>query len=150
MADRVLATNRKARYEYHVEETLECGVVLLGTEVKSVKASQFSFADAYAEIRRGEMMLVGLHVTPYEHANQFNHEPNRPRKLLAHREEIEKLRRRVVERGQTLIPLRFYLKRGLVKVEIGLCRGKHHYDKRKSIKERDQKRDLDRELRQYR
>lgn len=145
---RTLATNRRARHRFHVDERLECGIALRGTEVKSVKSGQFSFTDSYARISDGgELLLVGLHVTPYAFGNQFNHEPTRVRRLLAHRGEIRRLHRRVRERGLTLIPLRFYLKRGMVKVELGICRGKKTYDKREDIKRRDLARDLDRQVR---
>lgn len=145
---RTLATNRRARHRFHVDERLECGIALRGTEVKSVKSGQFSFTDSYARISDGgELLLVGLHVTPYAFGNQFNHEPTRVRRLLAHRGEIRRLHRRVRERGLTLIPLRFYLKRGMVKVELGICRGKKTFDKREDIKRRDLARDLDRQVR---
>ena len=144
---KVLAVNRKARYNYTVEDTLECGIELRGTEVKSMKERSFSFADAYAKIENGELWLVGLHVTPYKFGNIYNHEPNRIRKLLVHRQEIKRLSRKVNERGLTLVPLSFYLKRGIVKLEIGICRGKRVVDKRQDIKQRDQKRDAERALR---
>ena len=146
-AVKTLATNRRARHFYHVDDRLECGIALRGTEVKSVKAAQFSFTDSYARIADGELLLVGLHITPYAFGNQFNHDPTRMRKLLAHRDEIRRLRRKVTERGLTLIPLRFYVKSGLVKVELGVCRGKKTFDKREDIKRRDLERDLDRQVR---
>jgi SsrA-binding protein len=146
-AVKTLATNRRARHFYHVDDRMECGIVLRGTEVKSLKAAQFSFTDSYARIADGELLLVGLHITPYAFGNQFNHDPTRVRKLLAHRDEIRRLRRRVTERGLTLIPLRFYVKSGLVKVELGVCRGKRTFDKREDIKRRDLERDLDRQVR---
>lgn len=146
-AVKTLATNRRARHFYHVDDRLECGIALRGTEVKSVKAAQFSFTDSYARIADGELLLVGLHITPYAFGNQFNHDPTRVRKLLAHRGEIRRLRRRVTERGLTLIPLRFYVRSGLVKVELGVCRGKKTFDKREDIKRRDLERDLDRQVR---
>ena len=125
---KTLATNRRARHFYHVDDSLECGIALRGTEVKSLKAAQFSFTDSYARIADGELLLVGDHITPYAFGNQFNHDPTRARKLLPHRDEIRRLRRKVTERGLTLIPLRFYLKNGLVKVELGVCRGKKTFD----------------------
>jgi len=142
-----LATNRRARHRYHVEESLECGIELRGTEVKSIKAREFSFTDSYAAIRNGKLILMGLHITPYRFGNQFNHEPTRERALLAKRDEIKKLRKQVNEKGLTLIPLRFYLVRGLVKVEIGVCRGKQLFDKRQDIRSRDEERELDRQVR---
>ena len=115
--------------------------------MKSLKSGQFAFTDSYARVADGELRLFGLHVTPYAFGNQFNHDPTRTRKLLAHRDEIRRLGKRVAERGLTLIPLRFYIKRGLVKVELGICRGKKTFDKREDIKRRDLARDLDREVR---
>ena len=146
-AGKTLATNRRARHLYHVDDRLECGIALRGTEVKSLKSGQFSFVDSYARVVDGELLLVGLHVTPYAFGNQFNHDPTRTRKLLAHRDEIRRLGKRVAERGLTLIPLRFYVTNGLVKVELGICRGKKTFDKREDIKRRDLARDLDRQVR---
>jgi SsrA-binding protein len=147
-ARKVLAVNRKARFNYSVEETLECGVVLQGTEVKSMKGGQFSFSDSYGKIDGGELWLVGLHVTPYKFGNIYNHEPDRPRKLLVHHQEMKRLTRKVVERGLTLVPLSFYLSRGIVKLELGVCKGKKLVDKREAIKRRDQQREAQRALRE--
>jgi SsrA-binding protein len=144
---KVLAVNRKARYNYAVQDTLECGIELRGTEVKSMKERSFSFSDSYAKIENGELWLVGLHVTPYKFGNIYNHEPDRVRKLLLHRQEIKRLSRKVNERGLTLIPLSFYLIRGMVKLELGICRGKRVVDKRQDIKSRDMKRDAERAMR---
>lgn len=144
---KVLGSNKKAYYDYHVDDTLECGISLQGTEVKSIKDNRFSFSDSYARIRDDELWLIGLHVSVYPFGNIYNHEPDRDRKLLIHRQEIKRLRRRVDEKGFTLIPLKFYLKRGLVKLELGICKGKKTYDKREAIKARDQKRDAEREFR---
>ncbi len=144
---KLLAKNRKARYNYTVEESLECGIVLEGTEVKSFRSGNISFPDAFAEIRDGEVWLMGLHVTPYVYSSIFNHDPDRPKKLLLHRDEIKRLSRKVDEKGFTLIPLEFYLKNGIIKVEIGICRGKKVFDKRADIRDRDVKRDLQREIR---
>ena len=144
---KILAVNRKARYNYAVEDSLECGIELRGTEVKSMKERSFSFSDAYAKTEGGELWLVGLHVTPYKFGNIYNHEPDRTRKLLVHRQEIKRLSRKVNERGLTLVPLSFYLKKGIVKLELGICRGKRMVDKRQDIKRRDQKRDAERALR---
>ena len=146
-AGKTLAVNRKARFLYTVEDTLECGITLQGTEVKSMKSGRFSFSDSYAAIENGELWLKGLHISPYAQGNIHNHDPLRPRKLLAHRQEIKRLRRRVEERGLTLVPLRFYLSRGMVKLELGLGRGKKVRDRREEIKKKDQKRDQERELR---
>lgn len=148
MADRkLLARNRRAFHEYTVEEKIEVGIVLEGTEVKSMRAGKFSFSDAYGRVRRGELWLIGLHIAEYSHGNLFNHTPLRDRKLLAHSAEIDRMRRRVEERGFTLIPLEFYLKQGLIKLEMGICKGKQLYDKRESLKKKQQKRDMDREMR---
>ena len=145
---RTLAHNRKARFNYSVIDSLECGVELKGTEVKSLKEGKFSFGDSYARIERDELWLVGLHVTPYSHGNRFNVEPDRTRRLLAHKQEIRKLRRQVDEKGLTLVPLKFYTKSGTVKVELAVCKGKKIFDKREDIKHKDQKREAERELRQ--
>ncbi len=143
----MLGDNRKARFLYLVEDTLECGIELRGTEVKSMKSAHFNFTDAYVEAREGQLWLRNFNITPYSHAGVFNHAGDRPRRLLAHKKEIIKLEKRVNEKGLTLIPLKFYLSRGYVKVEVGLCRGKKMHDKRESIKRRDVQRDLDREYR---
>ncbi len=141
-----LARNRRAFHEYHVDEHLEVGIELKGTEVKSMRAAQFSFSDAYARVEKGELWLIGLHITEYTHGNQYNHDPIRDRKLLAHAKEIDRLRRRVEEKGFTLIPLEFYLKQGLIKLNLGVCKGKKLYDKRESLKQKDLKREMDREM----
>jgi SsrA-binding protein len=145
---KILADNRKARFNYLVLDSLECGIALQGTEVKSMRAGKFSFTDAYARIRNGELWLVGFHITPYEYGNIFNHDPVRERRLLAHKDEIKRLQRKVDEKGLTLVPLKFYLKGGIVKLELGVCQGKKLHDKRQSIKERDDKRSADREFKQ--
>lgn len=146
---KTLARNRRAFHEYEFDERLEVGIALTGTEVKSMRAGRFSFSDAYARIERGELWLVGLHINEYTHGNLFNHEPLRRRKLLCHRDELDRLRRRVEERGFTLIPLEFYLTKGLVKLDLGVGKGKKLHDKRQSLKERDQKREMDREMRAH-
>jgi len=148
LPEKTLAVNKKAKFNYAVTESLECGIELKGTEVKSVKDGKFSFSDCYAKIDNDELWLTGLHITPYTFGNRFNHDPDRPRKLLAHRQEIKRLKRKVQEKGLTLIPLRFYLKRSIVKLELGVCKGKRLFDKREDIKRRDTKRDLEREFRQ--
>jgi SsrA-binding protein len=145
--DKVLAVNKKARFEYEPLENLECGIELSGTEVKSIKIGQFSFADAYAKVERDELWLVSLHITPYVFGNIHNREPARSRKLLAHKQEITRLKRQTDEKGLTLVPMKFYLKKGKVKVEIAVCRGKKSADKRHSIRDRDVKRDIDRDFR---
>lgn len=141
----VLGDNRKARFLYTIEDTLECGIELKGTEVKSIKSAHFNFVDSYVEAQEGELWLRNLSVTPYSYAGVFNHETERPRRLLAHKKEILKLERKVNEKGVTLIPLKFYLSKGYVKVLVGLCRGKKLADKRNTIKDRDLQRDMDRE-----
>ncbi len=146
---KILAENRKARFDYTILESLECGMVLEGSEVKSLKSGRFSFSDSYAKIRDGKLILVGFHITPYPFGSLFNHDPDRERPLLAHKKEIAKLRRKTDEKGFTLIPLRVYLKKGYVKIEIGVCQGKKLSDKRESIKERDQRRDAQRESRRF-
>ncbi len=140
-----ISFNRKALYNYSVEDKLECGIELFGTEVKSVKLGQFAYADSYAKVENEELWLVALHITPYAFGNIFNRDPDRPRRLLAHKREIKKLKRKIMEKGLTLIPLRFYLKKGLVKVEIAICKGKKIVDKRETIKARDLKRETARE-----
>lgn len=145
---KALAVNRKARHLYTIVESLESGIELTGTEVKSMKASRFSFSDSYAAIEGGELWLISLHVTPYDFGNLIDQDPLRKRKLLVHRQEITRLKRQTEEKGLTLIPLRFYLKKGLVKLQLGICRGKRLYDRREAIKKRDQKRDEEREFRQ--
>lgn len=145
---KALAVNRKARHLYTIVESLESGIELTGTEVKSMKASRFSFSDSYAAIEGGELWLISLHVTPYDFGNLSDQDPLRKRKLLVHRQEITRLKRQTEEKGLTLIPLRFYLKKGLVKLQLGICRGKRLYDRRETIRKRDQKRDEEREFRQ--
>jgi SsrA-binding protein len=145
---KLLAENRKARFEYTVVDSLEAGMVLVGTEVKSIKGAQFAFGDAWVELDgTGELWIRNLHINAYKMAGLDNHDPDRRKKLLAHSAEIKKLKRQVDEKGFTLIPLDFHLKNGRIKVTIGLCKGKKQYDKRDSIKAKDQKRDLDREMR---
>ncbi len=144
---KILAVNKKARFNYSIEETFECGLVLVGTEVKSIKEGRFSFADSYALVENDELWLIDLHVTPYIFGNRQNHEPLRKRKLLVHRKEIKRLKRVTDEKGLTLVPLKFYLKRGIVKCELGIAKGKKLFDKRDDIRKRDQKRELEREFR---
>jgi SsrA-binding protein len=142
--ERPLATNRKAFFHYHVLERAEAGIALTGTEVKSVREGGLSFSDSYVDFRGGELFLVGCRIAPYSHGNQMNHAPDRDRKLLLHKREIQKLGGKVTGKGLTLVPLRAYLRRGRVKLEIGLGRGKRAHDKREAIKRRD----IDRETRQ--
>jgi SsrA-binding protein len=140
---KVIAVNRRARFDYSVEESFECGIELRGTEVKSIKDGRVSFPDAFAEVRNGEVWLRNFHISEYVFASIFSHDPDRVKKLLLHAQEIKRIDRRVREKGYTLIPLSVYLSHGLVKIELGLCKGKKAYDKRADIKERD----IDRELR---
>ncbi len=142
-----IAVNRKARHEYHIEDTIDAGLVLTGTEIKSIRVGKVNLADAYARIERGEAWLVGAHIAPFEGGNRMNHEPRRDRKLLLHRGEIDSLLGRTRSKGLTLVPLRLYIsERGLAKVELGLARGKQLHDKRRAIAERDARRDVDRAL----
>jgi len=140
---KTVCTNRRARYEYQIEETFEAGLVLLGSEVKSLRAGKANLKDAYARIAKRDVFLAKVHIGPYEQAGRQNHEPERERKLLLHRREIEKLRGKVRERGYTLIPLDLYFKNGRAKVTLALARGKRRYDKREAIA----KRETDRKLR---
>ncbi|HZL95896.1 MAG TPA: SsrA-binding protein SmpB, partial [Vicinamibacterales bacterium] len=135
--DRVIATNRRARHEYDILETLEAGLVLRGTEVKALRAGQVNFKDSYATLRNEEAWLVGCHISPYSHGTDANHDPERDRKLLLHRREVTRLVGKVAERGLTLVPLRLYFKGGRVKAEIGLARGRKLHDKRSAIRERE-------------
>jgi SsrA-binding protein len=143
---KVLASNRKARHEYHILDEWEAGVVLTGSEVKSLREGKVSFQDAFARVERGEVWLHSLHISPYLQANRQNHDPLRPRKLLLHRAEIRKLIGKVEEKGLTLIPLELYLDRGLVKLKLALARGKQLHDKRDALKQRDQEREVRRAM----
>ena len=147
--EKLISNNKKAYHDYFVEETFECGIELTGTEVKSLRDNRASLRDTYANVRQGEVWLHGVHVAPYSHGNRGNVEPNRPRKLLLHKREIRYLVGKTKERGSTLIPLKMYFTpSNLVKVELGLCHGKKLYDKRADIAEKDQKRDVERALRE--
>jgi|SRR5690606_20561191 len=147
MSGRVVASNRKARHNYHIEETIEAGIVLTGTEVKSVRAGRVSLADAYAVVERGEVWLYNMHIAPYAHGNRWNHEPNRRRKLLLHKREIDYLAGKVRQQGYTLVPLQVHLRGDWVKVELGVARGKKLHDKRRAIAEREAQRRIQRALR---
>lgn len=145
---RTIASNRKARFQYEVIDTLEAGIALLGSEVKSLRQGKASLSDSYAVIRRGEVTLHHLHISPYDPASRENHDPLRPRKLLLHRREITRLGGQVAERGLTLVPLRLYFdERGRAKVELALVRGKRTYDKREAIKSREADREAQRAMR---
>ena len=143
---KVVAQNRKARFNYEVVDDLEVGMVLTGTEVKSLRDGKVQLLDSYAAVEKGEMFLHHAHISEYEHGNVFNHDPIRRRKLLLHRREIDRLHATVKERGFTLIPLEIYFLKGRAKVKLGVCKGKATHDKRASIKERDEKRALRRDL----
>ena len=143
-AEKVVAQNRRAFHDYQVLETLETGLVLTGTEVKSLRNGKASLAEAYASVDNGELFVRQLHIPPYDQGNRFNPDPVRARKLLAHRAEIEKLRRAVEQKGMTLVPLKLYFSKGRAKLLIGVARGKKSFDKRASIAERDARREMDR------
>ena len=146
-ATKIAAENRKARHDYHIHETYEAGIVLTGTEVKSLRGGKANLKDSYGKVENAEVFLHNLHISPYEQGNRFNHEPLRKRKLLLHRYEINKLIGKVKEKGFALVPLKIYFKNGLAKVELALATGKKLYDKRDDIAERDAKREMDREFR---
>lgn len=145
---KTLAQNRKAYHDYFIEDTFEAGIVLFGTEIKSIRKGSVNLRDAYAQLDNGEVWLHNMHVSPYEQGNRFNHEPMRPRKLLLHRSEIAKLIGAVKEQGYTLIPTKLYIKNGYCKVQLGLAKGKKLYDKRESAKKRDANREIQRALRE--
>lgn len=141
---KVVATNRKARYDFEILDTIECGMVLSGSEVKSLRAAQVQLKDAYADIRDGEVWLERVHIAPYSFALGGGHDPERPRKLLLHRREIDRLVGKVNEVGLTLVPLQIYFKEGKAKVELALAKGRRTYDKRQKIRERMERREMDR------
>jgi SsrA-binding protein len=147
MGEKTIALNRKARHEFHVEETFEAGIVLTGTEIKSIRAGHVSLQEAFARIDRGEAWLVGAHIAPYATGNRYNHEAKRTRKLLLHKDEILELLGTTKSKGLTLVPLRLYIdSRSHAKLEIGLARGKQLHDRRRDIADRDAKRDIAREM----
>jgi len=146
-AEKTVTVNRKARHEFSIEDSFEAGVVLTGTEIKSVRAGRVSLADAFARIDANEAWLVGANISPWETGNRFNHEPKRPRKLLLHRDEIMALVTRTRAKGLTLVPLKMYITgRGVAKLEIGLAKGKQQHDRRRDIAERDARRDVERAM----
>jgi SsrA-binding protein len=150
MSIRVVSTNRKALHDYFIDETYEAGIVLRGSEIKSVRAGRVSLKEAYVRIDESlEAWLIDAHIAPYESASHFNHEPRRPRKLLLHKQEILRLWNKVRQKGVTIVPLRMYLKDGKAKVEIAVARGKKKYDKRAEIARREMEREIQRELRRY-
>ena len=144
---KIVSENRKARHDYFIHESYEAGLVLTGTEVKSLRAGKVNLKDSYARIDGGELMLHHMHISPYEQGNRFNHEPLRVRKLLMHRAEINKLIGKTREKGFTLVPLKIYFARGRAKLELGLATGKHTYDKRQDLAAKDAKREMERVLR---
>jgi SsrA-binding protein len=147
MPEQTVTLNRKARHEFSIDDTVDAGLVLTGTEIKSVREGKVNIADAYARIERGEAWLIGAHIAPWAGGNRLNHEPKRTRKLLLHRSEIDELLGRTRTKGITLVPLRLYIsERGHAKVELGLARGKQHHDRRREIADRDAQREIEREL----
>ena len=150
MAEKLIVDNRRARHEYHLLDRVEAGLVLTGTEVKSLRDGKATLQQAYGDVREGEAWLVGLHIPEYHQGNRANHEPDRPRKLLLHRREIDRLNAQLREKGLTVVPTRVYFKDGRVKVELALARGKELHDKRRDIASRDAKRQIERELKSRR
>ena len=144
MAQKTIAVNRKAYHDYHIEESVEAGLVLTGTEIKSIRAGRVNLRDAYARSESGELWLLGAHIAQYPGGNRYNHEPKRPRKLLLHRKQIAELSGAVMRKGLTIVPLKLYLKNGVAKVELGLVRGKKVYDKREVLALRDAQRQMQR------
>jgi SsrA-binding protein len=145
---KIICVNKKASHSYFVEDRFEAGLVLSGTEVKSLRSGKANLKESYAKVRGNEIFLHSCHISPYSHGHQLNHDPIRPRKLLLHKREIKKLLGKVAERGYTLVPLKLYFTRGIAKVEIGLAKGKKTHDKRHSLKERDDKREMERAFKQ--
>jgi SsrA-binding protein len=146
---RVVVSNRKARHDYFILDSLEAGIVLRGTEVKSLRAGNANLQDSYAHIKNGEVWLFGMHISPYEHGSYLNHDPRRPRKMLLGKREIRKLLSRVQEKGLSLIPLGIYFKGPYAKVELGIAQGKKSYDKREALKQREAKRDIAQRLKRF-
>lgn len=149
-SDVTVATNRRARYDYDILDTWECGVVLTGSEVKSLRAAEVVIKDAYAEISENEVWLENMHIAPYQFARDGGHEAERRRKLLMHRREIDRLEGRIREQGLTLVPLKVYFKNNRVKIELALVKGRRNYDKRQAIRTREEKREMDRAVRRQR
>ena len=144
---KVIATNKKAFHDYFVEEKLECGIALFGTEVKSIRLGKVNLKESWAQVRKGEIWVEGMHISPYEQGNIFNRDPLRAKKLLLHKKEIRKLDSLVMRQGYTLVPLEIYLKDGRMKVQLGLCKGKQLHDKRDSMAKRESDRDIQRAMR---
>ncbi|ODA41079.1 SsrA-binding protein SmpB [Desulfosporosinus sp. BG] len=144
---KIISENRKAFHDYFIEDRVEAGIILTGTEIKSIRNGKVNLKDSYARLNDGEVWVHQMHISPYEQGNRFNHDPLRPRKLLLHRAEINKLVGKIQLQGLTLIPIKIYLKKGLAKVELAVGQGKKNYDKRQSLAEREGKRDIERALR---
>jgi len=144
---KIITKNRKAFHDYSILETTEAGIALVGTEVKSLRLGNVNLKDSYARVERGEVVLYGLHISPYDHGNRYNHDPERPRKLLLHRREIGRLKGRSEEKGLTLVPLSLYFKGGRVKVELGLAKGKQIHDKRETLRKRETEMDMEQAIR---
>lgn len=142
--EKVISRNRKALHDYHIDESYEAGIVLTGTEVKSVRNARVNLKDSYARVDNGELFLYNMHISPYEQGNRYNHDPLRMRKLLMHRAEINRLFGKVREKGYALVPLKIYFKGGRAKIELALARGKRVYDKRQDLKERESRREMER------
>lgn len=145
----VMAQNKKARHDYSILNTYEAGLVLTGTEIKSIRAKRVNLTDGFAQIRNGEAWLMNIHISEYTQGNRFNHDPLRNRKLLLHKKEIAKLQGETQDKGITIVPLRIYIKNGVAKVLLGVAKGKHEYDKRETLKRRDQNRQIERVLKHY-
>jgi SsrA-binding protein len=145
---KVLAQNKKANFDYAIEETLEAGIVLQGTEIKSIRAGRVNLKDSFARIDRGEVKIINMHISPYEQGNRFNHDPTRTRKLLLHRKQIDKLIGQTQQQGYSLVPIKMYIKDGFAKILLGVGRGKKKYDKREDLKKKQMKRDVDRAMRE--
>ena len=146
---KILVQNKKARHDYFIEDTLECGISLSGTEVKSCRLGQLNLKDCYVQAKNGQLTVFGMHISPYNQGNIFNHDPFRNRKLLAHKYEIRRLEKIQQTEGMSLIPLSVYLKQGLIKMELAVAKGKKLYDKRQAIAEKDASREMDRKLKEY-
>jgi SsrA-binding protein len=145
---KIVSENRKAFHDYFIEERIEAGIILTGTEIKSIRNGRVNLKDSYARVDNGEVWVHQMHISPYDQGNRYNHDPLRPRKLLLHRSEINKLAGKVQQQGLTLIPIKIYLKKGLAKVELAVGQGKKNYDKRQALAEREGKRDIERALRE--
>lgn len=148
--NKILAQNRKANHDYTILDTIEAGLVLTGTEIKSVRQARMNLKDGYCSFKNGEAFLVGVHISPFEQGNIFNHDSLRTRKLLLHKKQIQMLEQEVRQAGNTVVPLKVYIKNGVAKLLIGIAKGKKNYDKREALKQKDIKRDVQRELKNYR